>query len=62
MWHRLRKEERNTTLQQLKEARAMKEQLEAELEEYKTCDPEIMQQMKKETRLALDASNRWTGL
>ena len=35
--------------------------LEAEIEKYKDCDPEVMKQMQKESKTALEAANRWTG-
>ncbi len=35
--------------------------LRTELERYRECDPEVMQQMKEETVVAKEAANRWTG-
>jgi hypothetical protein len=35
--------------------------LQSELEKYKECDPEVMEQMKKEAIIAREAANRWTG-
>lgn len=32
-----------------------------EIEKYRECDPEVMEQMKKEAVTAKDAANRWTG-
>ena len=39
----------------------MRAELCAELEKYRECDPEVMQQMKNETVVAKEAANRWTG-
>ena len=40
---------------------AEKKELETELERYKECDPEVIEEMKKETKMAKEAANRWTG-
>ena len=32
-----------------------------ELEKYKACDPEVVEEMRQQTRMAKDAANRWTG-
>lgn len=38
-----------------------KNELLQELEVFKENDPELMEKMQNETRVALDAANRWTG-
>lgn len=38
-----------------------KKRLLAELESYKECDPEVMEEMKRESVIAIEAANRWTG-
>lgn len=37
-----------------------KKRLLTELDSYKECDPEVMEQMKKESLIAVEAANRWT--
>ena len=41
---------------------AEKTKLLEELERYKECDPEVMEQMKVEAVVAKEAANRWTGI
>lgn len=48
-------------LQALGMKQAEKKSLLAELESYKECDPEVMEQMKHEAVVAKAAANRWTG-
>ena len=38
-----------------------KKRLLAELESYKECDPEVMEQMKRDVVVCKDSANRWTG-
>lgn len=39
-----------------------KKKLLEELERYKDCDPEVMEQMKEDAVIAREATNRWTGV
>lgn len=32
-----------------------------ELEKYRECDPAVLEQIKKESVVAMEAANRWTG-
>ena len=54
-------ESRTEVLSQLAKKEAEKKALECELEKYKECDPDVMEQMKTELVIAKDAANRWTG-
>ncbi|XP_061769308.1 meiotic nuclear division protein 1 homolog isoform X2 [Nerophis ophidion] len=48
----------------LKELQALKDeqiQLHTELDKYKECDPEVVEQMKKSNAVAKEAVSRWTG-
>ena len=38
-----------------------KSQLDTELERYRECDPEVIEEVKQETKTAKEAANRWTG-
>ncbi|KAK2161806.1 hypothetical protein LSH36_109g02032 [Paralvinella palmiformis] len=53
-------ESRTEVLSQLAKKEAEKKALECELEKYKECDPDVMEQMKTELVIAKDAANRWT--
>ena len=55
------KENRTAILAQLSAAQAEKRELEAELARYRECDPEVIDEMKKEIKVAKEAANRWTG-
>ena len=33
-----------------------------ELEQYRLCDPDVLKEVKQQTRVAMDATNRWTGI
>ena len=39
----------------------MRLELQQELDKYKNCDPQAIEQLQKETLTATDAVNRWTG-
>ncbi|KAI4833442.1 hypothetical protein KUCAC02_016344 [Chaenocephalus aceratus] len=47
----------DTELQALREERT---QLQAELEKYRECDPEVVEEMRKSNGVAKDAVSRWT--
>ncbi|XP_068961679.1 meiotic nuclear division protein 1 homolog [Petaurus breviceps papuanus] len=53
-------EERASLSKNLASLRQQKEQLKAELEKYKDCDPEVVEEMRQATKVAKDAANRWT--
>lgn len=53
---------RSSILSRLSEVQTQKSQLEAELERYRECDPEVIEEVRQETVVAKEAANRWTGL
>jgi len=53
-------EVRSKVLSELSERQTEKKSLEKEIASYQDCDPQVMEQMKRETLVARDASNRWT--
>lgn len=53
---------RESILLQLAQKEEELAQLNSELQKYRECDPEVMQEMKEETVVAKDAANRWTGI
>ena len=53
--------ERTHIMEELNRKRKEKETLLAEIERYKECDPQVMEQMKQEIKIAKEAINRWTG-
>ena len=48
-------------LKELEQKQNEKKRLLAELESYKECDPEVMEQMKRDVIVFKDSANRWTG-
>ncbi len=52
--------EREEILEQLVAKKDQKKHLEAEIEQYRECDPEVMTQMKEDAVTAKEAANRWT--
>ncbi|RUS89770.1 hypothetical protein EGW08_002473 [Elysia chlorotica] len=53
-------EERREVLAKLEKGQAKKASVEAELEKYRECDPEVLQEVKKQMGQAKEAANRWT--
>ncbi|XP_043828477.1 meiotic nuclear division protein 1 homolog [Dromiciops gliroides] len=53
-------EERASLSKELTSLRQQKEQLKAELEKYKECDPEVVEEIRQANKVAKDAANRWT--
>ncbi|ELU07005.1 hypothetical protein CAPTEDRAFT_204610 [Capitella teleta] len=51
---------REEILMQLAKKEAELHELKSELEKYRECDPEVMQQMKEDVVVAKEAVNRWT--
>ena len=59
--HCLVQEERNEVLEELEKRQTEKASIEAELEKFKECDPEVLEAVKKQMGQAKEAANRWTG-
>ncbi|XP_036620889.1 meiotic nuclear division protein 1 homolog [Trichosurus vulpecula] len=53
-------EERASLLKEIASLQQQKEQLKAELEKYKECDPEVVEEIRQANKVAKDAANRWT--
>uniref|UniRef100_A0A8D0HDZ2 Meiotic nuclear division protein 1 homolog n=1 Tax=Sphenodon punctatus TaxID=8508 RepID=A0A8D0HDZ2_SPHPU len=53
-------EERAALLKELAALRQKKEQLKAEIEKYKECDPDVVEEICQANRVAKEAANRWT--
>lgn len=53
-------DDRTQLLQTLAEKESENSRLDAELERYRECDPEVLEGMKAETLVAKEATNRWT--
>ncbi|XP_072477392.1 meiotic nuclear division protein 1 homolog isoform X1 [Notamacropus eugenii] len=53
-------EERASLSKELASLRQQKEQLKTELEKYKECDPEVVEEIRQANKVAKDAANRWT--
>lgn len=53
-------DDRETILQELAQQEKLCKELEKELERYRECDPEVLENMQKETLMAKEGANRWT--
>lgn len=53
-------DERTELLQNVAKKEELCQQLSEELEHFKECDPEVLEKMRKETKIAHEAANRWT--
>ncbi|XP_069834812.1 meiotic nuclear division protein 1 homolog [Dendropsophus ebraccatus] len=53
-------EERTRLAEELASLRQQREQLTAELEKYKECDPDVIDEIRKTNQVAKEAVNRWT--
>lgn len=53
--------DRAAVLEQLQQKQQRQAALEVEVQKYKDCDPEVMEEMQREAGVAKDAANRWTG-
>uniref|UniRef100_A0A803K7M4 Meiotic nuclear division protein 1 homolog n=1 Tax=Xenopus tropicalis TaxID=8364 RepID=A0A803K7M4_XENTR len=53
-------EERSKLAEELASRRHRKEELCAELEKYKECDPDVIEEIRQSNKVAKDAVNRWT--
>nr|XP_020495346.1 meiotic nuclear division protein 1 homolog [Labrus bergylta] len=52
--------ERSSLLKELKALREEKTQLQADLEKYRECDPEVVEEIRKTNVVAKEAVSRWT--
>uniref|UniRef100_G3MNW5 Meiotic nuclear division protein 1 homolog n=1 Tax=Amblyomma maculatum TaxID=34609 RepID=G3MNW5_AMBMU len=52
--------EREKLIAQLSELEQSRDELSAELQKHRDCDPEVLEEIKKQTVVAKDAANRWT--
>lgn len=55
-------EERLGVLSALEKKRAQKIMFVKELEQYKSCDPQTLKELREGTAVAVEAANRWTGI
>ncbi|PIK36420.1 hypothetical protein BSL78_26750 [Apostichopus japonicus] len=51
---------RTELLEELSEKESLSTKLRGELDLYKEVDPEVLEQIKTETKIAQEAANRWT--
>ncbi|XP_041043231.1 meiotic nuclear division protein 1 homolog [Carcharodon carcharias] len=51
---------RAAMLKELEGLRQERNQLKAELEKYQECDPEVIEEIRQNNKVAKDAANRWT--
>ena len=45
----------------LADLKTLRTSLAQELEQYKSCDPQVLKELKQQTVVAQEAANRWTG-
>nr|XP_005330959.2 meiotic nuclear division protein 1 homolog [Ictidomys tridecemlineatus] len=53
-------EERTMLVKELSTLRNQREQLKAEVEKYKECDPQVVEEIRQANKIAKEAANRWT--
>lgn len=53
-------DQRNKVLKELAENKAIIEDLKTKIEKYKDCDPEVLDQVRKQICVYKEAANRWT--
>lgn len=53
-------DERSTLIERVGELENQQNLITQEIQKFRDCDPEVLEQMKKETLIATDAVNRWT--
>ncbi|XP_051898305.1 meiotic nuclear division protein 1 homolog isoform X2 [Pristis pectinata] len=53
-------EDRAALSKELEGLRQERNRLKAEVEKYKECDPEVVEEIRQLNRIAKDAANRWT--
>ncbi|NXT47270.1 MND1 protein, partial [Pluvianellus socialis] len=52
--------ERAALIEELAALRQKKEQLKAEIDKYRECDPDVVEEMRRTNKVAKEAANRWT--
>ncbi|NXN42428.1 MND1 protein, partial [Rhinoptilus africanus] len=52
--------ERAALMEELAALRQKKEQLKAEIDKYRECDPDVIEEMRQKNKVAKEAANRWT--
>uniref|UniRef100_U3KF43 Meiotic nuclear division protein 1 homolog n=1 Tax=Ficedula albicollis TaxID=59894 RepID=U3KF43_FICAL len=52
--------ERAALLKELAALRQKKEQLKKEMDKYRECDPDVVEEMRQTNQVAKEAANRWT--
>ncbi|XP_027492012.1 meiotic nuclear division protein 1 homolog isoform X2 [Corapipo altera] len=52
--------ERAALMEELAALRQKKEQLKAEIDKYRECDPDVVEEMRQTNKVAKEAANRWT--
>ncbi|NXJ62291.1 MND1 protein, partial [Rostratula benghalensis] len=52
--------ERAALIEELAALRQKKDQLKAEIEKYRECDPDVIEEMRQTNKVAKEAVNRWT--
>ncbi|XP_034517393.1 meiotic nuclear division protein 1 homolog isoform X2 [Ailuropoda melanoleuca] len=55
-------EERTMLAKELSSLRDQREQLKTEVEKYKECDPQVVEEIRQANKVAKEAANRWTGV
>ncbi|XP_033628227.1 meiotic nuclear division protein 1 homolog [Asterias rubens] len=53
-------DDRTTLLETLSEKEQENNRLKVELEKYRECDPEVLEEVKRQTAVSREAVNRWT--
>ncbi|KAB0370258.1 hypothetical protein FD755_018220 [Muntiacus reevesi] len=53
-------EERTMLTKELSSLRDQREQLKAEVEKYRECDPQVVEEIRQANQVAKEAANRWT--
>ncbi|KAM9381784.1 meiotic nuclear division protein 1 homolog [Phaethornis superciliosus] len=52
--------ERTALIKELAALQHKKEQLKAEIDKYRECDPDVVEEMRQTNKIAKEAANRWT--
>ncbi|XP_059120748.1 meiotic nuclear division protein 1 homolog isoform X1 [Peromyscus eremicus] len=53
-------EERAMLIKELSSFRNQRDQLKAEVEKYRECDPQVVEEIRQANKVAREAANRWT--
>ncbi|KAL6082430.1 hypothetical protein STEG23_027541, partial [Scotinomys teguina] len=53
-------EERTMLVKELSSFRNQRDQLKAEVEKYRECDPQVVEEIRQANKVAKEAANRWT--